>query len=106
MEEILTMRLYIDGCSLTYGQGLPRDQSLGHLFTTQGGYEVFDASRPGKSNTAICMDTHKYFKDYDVFVLASQRNQVLEEVAREFDKMKVFGDTAASYAAFVRAMKS
>lgn len=33
------------------------------------------------------------------------RNNVLEEVAAEFDKMKVFGDTAASFAAFVRGMK-
>ena len=33
------------------------------------------------------------------------RNDVLEEVAREFDKMKVFGETAASFAAFVRGMK-
>jgi hypothetical protein len=29
----------------------------------------------------------------------------LEEVALEFDKMKAFGDTAASFAAFVRGMK-
>ena len=34
-----------------------------------------------------------------------RRNEVLEEVAREFDKMKVFGDTAASFAVFVRDMK-
>jgi hypothetical protein len=33
------------------------------------------------------------------------RNEVLEEVAVEFDKMKVFGDTAASFALFVRGMK-
>lgn len=33
------------------------------------------------------------------------RNDVLEEVAQEFDKMKVFGDTAASFAIFVRSMK-
>ena len=33
------------------------------------------------------------------------RNQTLEEVALEFDKMKAFGDTAASFAAFVRGMK-
>lgn len=33
------------------------------------------------------------------------RNQTLEEVAREFDKMKSLGDTAASFAAFVRNMK-
>jgi hypothetical protein len=34
-----------------------------------------------------------------------KRNEVLEEVALEFDKMKVFGDTAASFAIFVREMK-
>ena len=33
------------------------------------------------------------------------RNEVLDEVAREFDKMKSLGDTAASFAAFVRNMK-
>lgn len=33
------------------------------------------------------------------------RNDTLEEVAKEFDKMKVFGDTAASFAIFVREMK-
>ncbi len=32
------------------------------------------------------------------------RNDALEEVAREFDKMP-FGDTAASFARFVRDMK-
>ena len=41
---------------------------------------------------------------YDVFVSTSQRNTVLEEVAKEFDKMP-FGDTAASFARFVRDMK-
>ena len=33
------------------------------------------------------------------------RNDVLEEVAKEFEKMKPFGDTAASFAVFVRSMK-
>jgi hypothetical protein len=33
------------------------------------------------------------------------RNDVLEEVALEFDKMKVLGDTAASFAAYTRNMK-
>ena len=41
---------------------------------------------------------------FDVFVSASQRNQVLEEVAKQFDVMP-FGDTAASFACFVRNMK-
>lgn len=34
------------------------------------------------------------------------RNETLEEVAKEFDKMKSLGDTAASFAAYVRNMKS
>ena len=34
------------------------------------------------------------------------RNDVLEEVAKEFDKMKSLGDTAASFAIFVRNMKT
>lgn len=41
---------------------------------------------------------------FDVYVSPSQRNVVLEEVAQEFDKMP-FGDTAASFASFVRNMK-
>ena len=35
---------------------------------------------------------------------SSIRNDTLEEVAKEFDKMP-FGDTAASFAQFVRDMK-
>ena len=35
------------------------------------------------------------------------RNQVLEEVAQEFEHMRIaFGDTAASFAQYVREMKS
>jgi hypothetical protein len=41
---------------------------------------------------------------YDTYVSPSQRNQVLEEVAIEFDKMP-FGDTAQSFATYVRMMK-
>ena len=33
------------------------------------------------------------------------RNDVLEEVAKEFDNMKAFGDTSASFAAYVRGLK-
>ena len=33
------------------------------------------------------------------------RNHVLDEVASEFDKMTSLGDTAASFAVFVRNMK-
>ena len=42
-------------------------------------------------------------KDY---IIPVSRNDVLEEVAQEFDKMKAFGDTAASFAVFVRNLKT
>jgi len=42
---------------------------------------------------------------YDVFVSPSQRNAVLEEVAKEFEAMKNGGDTTASFAIYVRGMK-
>jgi hypothetical protein len=39
-------------------------------------------------------------------VEVAPRNDVLEEVAKEFEKMKAFEkDTMASFAAFVRGMK-
>lgn len=42
---------------------------------------------------------------FDIFVSPSQRNQVLEEVAKKIDALP-FGDTAQSFATFVRDMKS
>ena len=43
---------------------------------------------------------------FDVFVSQSQRNQVLEEVAKEIEKMEVFGkDTISSFTIVIRKMK-
>jgi hypothetical protein len=41
---------------------------------------------------------------FDIFVSPSQRNAVLEEVAIKLAALP-FGDTAASYASYVRALK-
>ena len=44
---------------------------------------------------------------YDVFVSVAQRNQVLEEVAKEIQKMTAFGqDTLDSFSVYIRNMKS
>ena len=44
---------------------------------------------------------------YDVYVSPLQRNQVLEEVAKEIQKFTVFGkDTIDSFTAYIRGMKS
>ena len=55
-------------------------------------------------------DIQDYIRYRDVFpkkdyIFPVSRNDVLEEVAREFDKMKSLGDTAASFSAYVRNMK-
>ena len=45
-------------------------------------------------------------KEYTIHdIMPVSRNETLEEVALEFEKMKVFGDTASSFAVFVRNMK-
>lgn len=41
---------------------------------------------------------------YDIYVSPSQRNQVLEEVAKEFETLFA-GDTGSSFAVYVRNMK-
>jgi len=41
---------------------------------------------------------------FDIYVSPSQRNKVLEEIAQELAKLP-FGDTASSYACFVRNLK-
>ena len=46
-----------------------------------------------------------WLNDHD-FIDRPDRNEVLEEVAREFDKMKSLGDTSASFASYVRNMKT
>ena len=39
------------------------------------------------------------------YIMPVDRNEVLEEVAKEFEKLTALGDTAASFAQFVRDMK-
>jgi hypothetical protein len=49
-------------------------------------------------------DIQDYVSSIDVNDI---RNKVLEEVAQEFDCMRIaFGDTAASFATYVREMKN
>lgn len=48
-----------------------------------------------------CHDDRDKFDTVEVAL----RNDTLEEVAKEFDKMKPFGDTAQSFATYVRMMK-
>jgi hypothetical protein len=65
----MTARLYLDGCSFTYGIGLSQQSTLGHLFANSGGYLVTNNSRPGKSNLAIALDAYDNIANHDVIVI-------------------------------------
>jgi hypothetical protein len=60
-------KLYLDGCSFTYGLGLQQSETLAALW--QNEYEVVNKARPGKSNLAIALDTYQNFQECDVIVL-------------------------------------
>ena len=55
-------------------------------------------------NNKDIIAVHNHYADFRE-QLENKRNETLEEVAQEFEKMKAFGDTAASFAVFVRGMK-
>ena len=54
----------MDGCSLTYGQGLDRKFSIGSQLNA-----TLDLSRPGKSNTAMAIDLYKNINKYDTYII-------------------------------------
>ena len=62
-------RLYLDGCSFTYGLNLDKNYTLETLFTEHGKWCVNNQSRNGKSNLAIAMDAYQNCQDHDTFVL-------------------------------------
>jgi hypothetical protein len=56
--------MYVDGCSFVYGEGLPRNYSLGSLLSAD-----IDMSAPGKSNYNIAYDIYKLIDSADIFVI-------------------------------------
>ena len=60
--------------------------------------DIQDYESSGWRKRQIAME-----KEYDYE--RNIRNATLEEVAQEFDKMTPFGDTAQSFATYVRMMK-
>jgi hypothetical protein len=61
------MRLYLDGCSFTYGLGLEHEHTLAGLWQDQ--YQVINKSRPGKSNLAIALDAFENIPSCDIAVI-------------------------------------
>ena len=78
------VNLYLDGCSYTYGLGLEKYQTLEYLFG-QAGYKVTNLSRPGKSNMAISLDTHKNLHKHDVYVIGFTYSSRFYINFRDFD---------------------
>lgn len=64
-----------------------------------------DVEKHSNLGKQILRDINGQPYHYDLFVSVSQRNHVLEEVAKRFDAMTSLGDTAASFACYVRDMK-
>ncbi len=60
---------------------------------------MVEAQVTSKKQISIAFDPDYYYE-------REMRNRTLEEVAREFEKMKNGGDTTASFARFVRDMKA
>ena len=65
----MVTKLYLDGCSLTRGQGLESHECLAHLFEKFDNYQVTNQSRNGKSNMSIALDAYQHCQDHEVFVL-------------------------------------
>ena len=64
----LQNKLYLDGCSFTYGVGLDDKAKLSTLLTQEAGFSVTNNARPGKSNLAIALDIHRNANTHDVIV--------------------------------------
>ena len=61
--------LYLDGCSYVYGLNIDSKFNLESKFKSEGGYNVANLARPGKSNLAIAMDVYKNAHKFDVVVV-------------------------------------
>ena len=70
-------KLYLDGCSFTYGLNLPPEHTLAYLFSVDGGYKVTNGSRNGKSNLAIAMDAYKNSQEPVDIEYAWRRGDIL-----------------------------
>ena len=57
-------KIYVDGCSFTYGHGLDRKYSLANLIGAD-----MDFSFPGKSNYNIIYDLYRNIDNFDLFVI-------------------------------------
>jgi len=57
-------KIYVDGCSFTYGQGLPRNYALGALLSAD-----IDMAKPNKSNSNIVYDTYSNLDLADIFII-------------------------------------
>jgi hypothetical protein len=79
--------------------------AIGFIFLIYSMWSICMKTPEDKEFDAMDGDhDHKYIK-HQLHPMPPTRNEVLEEVAKEFDKMRSLGDTAASFAAYVRGMK-
>lgn len=60
-------KLYLDGCSLTFGLGLESHDTLAGQWDSE--YEIINKTRPGKSNLAIALDAFENIQNCDIVVI-------------------------------------
>ena len=60
-------KLYLDGCSFTFGLGLESHDTLAGRWDSE--YEVINKTRPGKSNLAIALDAFENIQNCDIVVI-------------------------------------
>ena len=60
-------KLYLDGCSLTFGLGLESHDTLAGRWDSE--YEIINKTRSGKSNLAIALDTFENIQNCDLVVI-------------------------------------
>jgi hypothetical protein len=60
-------RLYLDGCSLTFGLGLESCDTLAGRWSSE--YKVINKSRSGKSNLAIALDAFENIQNCDIAII-------------------------------------
>lgn len=77
-----------------------KEIAIAHVFTMR-----YRKTEGGSYQQTMTAEEMEQMQQWMNTAINGYRNDVLEEAAAEFDKMSALGDTAASFAAYVRGMK-
>lgn len=92
---VLTELVRVLSAKVSELESHPKQEPIAYLCENAVGHKYFRWKKPSSA-----------YKPVSLYAAPQQRNAVLEEVALNFDKMTALGDTAASFACYVRGMKT